>query len=158
MGASPQIATHSDGSIHLVYERSGQIFYRLDEGSGFGSEALVSGTVATATAPALAVDFFGAPHAIFESQGDVYFTRAGAGDVFLTPINVSSSMDDSTEPRIRLVGGSVVILYREANDLWETAGVGAEAFRVRREGASLYLINLSLAVVNGLPVACTMVI
>lgn len=84
--ANIDVDIDSNGTLHAVYERNGNIYYK----SGLGNEELV----APGRRPAVATGPDGIPQVVFIglSGGNYYTTRAGG--VWQTPINLSQGSSE----------------------------------------------------------------
>ncbi len=123
-GEEADLATESSGERHLLYVRAGAVYYRFDDGTGFGAEVAVD-LAATATAPTLAVDSFGNVHAGYLFDGDIYYcNRPAASSTFAAPINLTVSPTPVSSPAVLAGPTGLKVLFSRDGDLWEILGAG----------------------------------
>ena len=126
-GEQPSVSTDSEGGVHVVYARSGDIYYRFYDGVGFGAEVTVSDDAASEGMPRVSADIDGEPHVVFERGGEVYYAVGEGTDSFSDPVLVSGTATDAAAPSVIAVGELVGVLVYEADgDLWLTSVVGGD--------------------------------
>ena len=124
-GEYPVIAIGTGGGVHLAYSREFDIYYRLDQGAGFGTELLVSTDPTLDVEADVAVDGMSVPHVVFTGSEDIRYRRGDGFGGFEPLLNLSSSVDPSSRPQIVIADDVVYVIYQEDGDLFLTSGDGS---------------------------------